>query len=246
MFLQRCYLTTQALTLIVRQKHPLHRLPAAQLHSASEHNPISAFEVSPSGKTKLTAKTVENLTDLKSELKLPLRDLRMFFRPRHLIRQSLPVILVRPSSECFLVSLRHIQLLCRTDRCLILHPDDPAVREFVGDLQKHIKLANEEQPFEQLVLETALNTMVSKFRRNLNLLKPIVELLLQEMSANPDAVMLRRLLGFRKALNSFEMTVQTVRSAVKDILETEVDLKGLSLNLGTARFYLVHPQNEST
>ena len=64
--------------------------------------------------------------------------------------------------------------------------------------------------FELVVLETALHSVTDKFKRHLNLLKPVLELLLRETSANPSASMLRRMLAFRKSLAAFEMSVTQV------------------------------------
>ncbi len=83
--------------------------------------------------------------------------------------------------------------------------------------------------FELSVLEAALSTMTAKFRRQLNLLSPVLELLLQDTSANPDAAMLRRLLAFRKTLTAFEKSVASARRAVTDVLASDADLKGLCL-----------------
>jgi hypothetical protein len=63
------------------------------------------------------------------------------------------------------------------------------------------------QRFELVVLETALHAVTDKFKRHLNLLKPVIELLLRETSSNPSAAMLRRMLAFRKSLAAFEMSV---------------------------------------
>ena len=60
-------------------------------------------------------------------------------------------------------------------------------------------------------METALHSVTDKFKRHLNLLKPVLELLLRETSANPSASMLRRMLAFRKSLAAFEMSVTQVR-----------------------------------
>ena len=55
-------------------------------------------------------------------------DLKNYFPKQQTESSPKPLILSRPSSNCFLLSLENIQLLCQSDRCTVLGPDDSAVR----------------------------------------------------------------------------------------------------------------------
>ena len=50
-------------------------------------------------------------------------------------KESLPAILSRPSSNCFLLNLDALKVLCEPERCLILHPDDGIVENCVKEMQ---------------------------------------------------------------------------------------------------------------
>lgn len=41
----------------------------------------------------------------------------------------------RPSSRCFLFEMEHIKLVCFSDKCLILNPDDKATQNFIYGLK---------------------------------------------------------------------------------------------------------------
>ena len=62
-------------------------------------------------------------------------------------------------------------------------------------------------PFEMLVIDNALHTVISKFNRHLNMIKPIFKVLLEETVASPSDKILRRILAFKKSLISFENNV---------------------------------------
>ncbi len=72
-----------------------------------------------------------------AETNLPIRDFRLFFQPSY--ADTLPVILSRPSSHCFILSLEHVRLLCRKDGCIVLGTDNDAVKTFVADLKVQLR-----------------------------------------------------------------------------------------------------------
>ncbi|XP_040583437.2 uncharacterized protein [Lepeophtheirus salmonis] len=69
-----------------------------------------------------------------------------------------------------------------------------------------------------------------KFNRRLEIIKPILDILLNETSTNPDASMLRRLLAFRKSLSVFQTNVEQVRYAVSSLLKVDEDMDALYLS----------------
>ena len=68
------------------------------------------------------------LTTLRREkLPLPPRDLKIFFRS-NLEAAASTCVMPRPKAKCFLLELEHIKLICLSDKCLVLHPDQPVIR----------------------------------------------------------------------------------------------------------------------
>jgi len=246
--------------------------PARLRSSVAESPPlVHVAEIDSCGRLERRHKTLEDFRRLKASTGLPIRDMRFFFQTKVVQQQgSLPAILARPASQCFLLNVDAIRVLCLPDRCVLLHPDDPVVADFAaaivdqlegapdkgsarkrgngrggrsiraeGGSSMHVFLdalsetaraSGEGAKFECVVMEAALSTVASKYRRNLNLVMPIMELLLRETSSNPSAAMLRRMLAFRKSLGAFESKVVTVRGAVTDVLREPDDLAGLSLS----------------
>ena len=85
---------------------------------SSEQFCVSVYQVDSSGAVSKVDKSLQDLVQLKAETKLPIRDLRLFFQPRTTTAatntpQSAPLLLSRPSSKCYILSLAHVKLLCR-------------------------------------------------------------------------------------------------------------------------------------
>jgi len=194
---------------------------------------------------------------------LPIRDLRVFLRSRSSRSGTLsphrkPTLVPRPASGCYIFDIEHIRFLCYTDRCLILDPDRPLLQAFLNllssDLQLHGKgrtkargpthirhlyqdLASPSSDFEHIVLETALASIVNKFNRHLEIIKPPLDVLLQEITQDPATYNLRRLLAFRKSLSEFEASVKEVMKEVEALLGNDEDL---------VQLYLTSPEREVT
>ena len=93
-----------------------------------------------------------------------------------------------------------------------------------------------------MVLETALENVVSKFSRHLEIIKPALEMLLQQVveimfilqyfshylpqvEANPETNGLRRLLAVKKSLAEFEQNVELVSKVIKFNLRESINLQ---------------------
>ena len=199
-----------------------------------------------------------------------------------------PLIMPRPSSKCFIFEMETVKLICFSEKCFILNPEDKNTQAFIRSLKAQFRLSatnfirwskvkvpdqsnwvtlspqdqwwhhhevvtpkkctisgklklsgkkcNELshvtlQDFEQVVLETALENVVSKYSRHLEIIKPALEMLLQQVSifpqsitpcqhsgsnllfqveANPETNGLPRLLAVKKSLAEFEQNVELV------------------------------------
>ena len=122
-----------------------------------------------------------------------------------------PAILPRPSSDCFILEMENIKLLCFSERCFMINPEERSSEGFLKGLKEQFKLTkpnliktNEEptlkllhqksiqyQDFEQIILETVLEFVVQKFRKHLEIIKPALEMLLHQVEANPETNCLR-------------------------------------------------------
>ena len=83
------------------------------------------------------------------------------------------------------------------------------------------------QDFEQVILETALENFVQKFRRHLQIIKPALEMLLQQIEANPETNGLRRLLAVKESLTEFEQNVELVSKVIRNVLSDDEDMTSL-------------------
>lgn len=81
-----------------------------------------------------------------------------------------------------------------------------------------------------LVLDNALHTVISKFNRHLNMIKPIFNVLLEETVASPSDKILRRILAFKKSLMSFENNVMFIEEAINSFLASDKDMSSLYLS----------------
>ena len=182
------------------------------------------------------------------------RDLRMLLKSSAALSKARhPAILPRPSSKCFILEMENIKLLCFREKCLIINPEERATQNFIKGLKEQFKFAKPDlsktaeestmkllrqksvqyQDFEQIILETALENVVQKFRRHLQIIKPALEMLLQQIEANPETNGLRRLLAVKKSLAEFEQNVELVSKVIRNLLSDDEDMTSLSLtNLG--------------
>jgi len=85
------------------------------------------------------------------------------------------------------------------------------------------------QDFEFLILESALENVVNKFRRHLRIKKPALEMLLQQIEQCPETTGLKRLLAVKKSLLEFEQRVEQVVRVVQQLLSDNEDLLDLYL-----------------
>ena len=77
--------------------------PRRALNSAAAFK-VDVFECDPKGNAVVVSKSREDLARLKAETSLPIRDFRIFFHRQQQTESSpKPLILSRPSSNCFLL-----------------------------------------------------------------------------------------------------------------------------------------------
>jgi len=174
-----------------------------------------------------------------SEHRIPFRDLRALLKSADCAaRCRHPSLLPRPNSGCFILQIEQVKLLCFSDKCLVLSPDQLPTRNFVLGLKHHLcreersKLfpgSFQELDFEHTVLESALESVVGRLRRHLQIIKPALEMLLQEVEHNPETGGLKRLLAVKKSLAEFELKVESLMKLLRNLLGDDEAMLSLYL-----------------
>ena len=108
-----------------------------------------------SGDYELQYLPQEKLLSLFKRHKLSSHDLKLLLRCCSPGRVKHPAILPRPANQCVIFLVEHVKMICFTDQCIILTPDDMKTDRFVESLKKHDRFIMKEQDFEHIVLENA-------------------------------------------------------------------------------------------
>lgn len=216
----------------------VHRLKSQNFQS------FPVVEVEKDGRNQTKVVSMEELLG-KQKNKLPLRDLRILSTAAGRNQCS---ILPRPLSDCFILEIETIRLICWKDRCILIENESKIQNRFLQELLSSLAFGTrrteelnsvlriyqesecvENVEFEQKVLESALSVTVSKFERHIRLVKPAVDLLLQQIAADPNSAMLRRMLAVKKSLGDFETNVTNVSKVIQALLSNDNDMAGLYL-----------------
>merc|ERR1719186_1210457 len=138
-------------------------------------------------------------------------------------------------------------MICFTDRCMILTPDDKVTQKFVEALKNHFndfgsddfkmnvnpmkmlqQMSLNEEYFEHVIIEKAMENVVEKFMKHLQIMKPALEVLLQQIEENAETNELKKLLAVKKSLAQFQQNVDNVMKAINSLLDDE-EMKKMSL-----------------
>ena len=198
----------------------------------------------------------ENGTKRKT---LPLRDLRLFLpnRIRKLPPSSsnaninppsffcnhsrskevgLPAIMPRPKAKCYLLDLGALKFLCRFDRVHILYANDSRssrrtmADQFVEELRTSlIQADSEKMAFELQVLEAALAVLVSKNFRQLAILAPLLDELINDTIAYPTEITVGRLAALKKSIFNYNQGIQAIIGAIRELLSSNRDMADMYL-----------------
>ena len=141
-------------------------------------------------------------------------------------------------------------------QCLVFDPNREIVKNFVFDLSMDLEYSNggnetgiqkpnninsitnfyksslseKETYFEHVILESCLSNVTKKFKRHLEIIKPALDVLLQQIAIDPATYNLRRLLAFRKSLSEFEQNVSQCLKLIQVLMSNDEDLVGLYLS----------------
>ena len=76
---------------------------------------LSVVELAKSGTITQRLLSVENILQTIPK-KIPLRDLRLLLRKPSSNVKKMPALLPRPSSNCYILDIEHIRILCYSDK----------------------------------------------------------------------------------------------------------------------------------
>ena len=76
---------------------------------------LSVVELERSGTITQRHVSVENILQTVPK-KIPLRDLRLLLRKPSSNVRKMPALLPRPSSNCYILDIEHIRILCYSDK----------------------------------------------------------------------------------------------------------------------------------
>jgi len=229
-------------SLLQPQSHSLKSTLLLSSRQGFQNFPV--IQISRRGDTEHKVISIEEILG-KSRKKIPLRDLKILYKGEKLNQFA---ILPRPGADCYIIGLENLRLICWKDSCILLDQDSKIHKQFLANItdslsngsqisdewnsvRKIYQPSSEPEPmeFEQLVLESALSVTLAKFERHMALLNPAVELLLHQISADPNSIMLRRMLAVKKSLGDFENNVLNVTKIIQGLLNNDEDLVGLYL-----------------
>jgi len=180
----------------------------------------------------------EHLTIRQMTKELPkgfrIRDLR---GPSRQISQ----ILVRDGH--FWVILENLTAVVTAENAIMFNAEETDVQDFTSQLSDTIKVnynlsltpdpVYTSEPFELIVLEEMLSSVVNQYAYRINLILPVVRCLLNSFhmltGVDTDKAVVR-MIPMTNALTNFQTAISELRSAVEDVLESEEDLNKLCLS----------------
>lgn len=199
---------------------PLRYLAVAPGREGPATVPLAALEVHASGPP--VALYVQK-ADCAARLGLQVRDLRVVDPT---FRSAGSAVLPRPGG--IIVALGHVRVIILAERVLVFDPVNPHVEAFVGRLQGRLVRPAHPMPFEFRALEAVLVETCASLSRQLGVVVPSVDLVLDTLAERPDfggytvQNCLDRLLPLENALNDFADRVDATRAALLDVLASDV------------------------
>jgi hypothetical protein len=156
-------------------------------------------------------------------------------------RSAAPSIL--PRSKAIVLSVSHFRAVIDHEHVLLFHPEglgvqlsQKAVARFLHSAMLEQQEADEGDriPFELLVLEAMLGNMCEKYDQRVQIFRPVVDNILQDLTnyddianGNLSAADLQKLLPLKDGLESFEQRTKAVLRMLTDLLDNDEDMVGL-------------------
>ena len=150
-----------------------------------------------------------------------------------------PALLPRSRLNCFLLDLGALKLLCRNSEVEVLYSNESGsrrstVNHFAEELRSLISESSshktEKLSFELLVLESALSTTVTKLYRQLELVEPLIDGLVEDTLSFPDEIKVGRLAALKKSIFVYNQGIQAIIKAIKELLSNDRDMADMYLS----------------
>lgn len=170
--------------------------------------------------------------DAAQELGLMVRDLRAVDPS---FRSQSPAIL--PRQNGIIIHLAHVRLIVLADRVLVFDPVNPDVERFIPRLQSRLESQSHPMPFEFRAVEAVLVEVCASLNSTIGTLIPSLDLVLDTLSTTTDfggstvQNCMDRLLPLENALNEFAAKVAQTRTAVHEVLASDVRCSGFTLKV---------------
>ena len=114
------------------------------------------------------------------------------------------------------IKLWCFQLICFNSFCLILFPDGDLTKKFIDQECKSLQRNNDNQSFAANILEGAVESIISKFRKRIRLIKPPLDKLMMQVETKPTTSALKKLFAVKKGVNQFQLDVDNVSKKLKE------------------------------
>lgn len=156
------------------------------------------------------------------------------------LKDQLPVILVR--SSAVLLNLGVVKAIIRHDGVTLFESMDVGERlrqqEFIQEIQAKLVASNTsgnygmvpQQPFEFVVLETILQKTLQELQEDFDRLHSLVEEHLATIQGFVQWERLKILLTCKMRATLFQERVNSIRSCISEILESDDDMAGMYLS----------------
>ena len=121
-------------------------------------------------------------------------------------------------------------MICLSDKVKIFNPskkeDAATVQSFIDELQRSLE-SMENSNFEFLVLEVALDFLVTRFNHRLDLVQPILDRLTGNNS--PEESTVARLSALKNGIESFKSILEGLMQPIKELLHNDRNMADLFL-----------------
>ena len=140
---------------------------------------------------------------------------------------------VRVHRRCsnVVTKLLYFQLICFNSFCLILFPDGDLTKKFIDQECKSLQRNHDNQSFAANILEGAVESIISKFRKRIRLIKPPLDKLMIQVETKPTTSALKKLFAVKKGVNQFQQDVDNVSKKLKEFREDTAVLTKMKLNI---------------
>lgn len=151
--------------------------------------------------------------------------------------------LVLPRPGCVIFALGHVKGIVQPGVLLLFEPDEHVVKTWLDSLLLSLKRGGSHRwrtdvedtvgvPFELAVLEEAIREVCNAYQRRVALYRPMVDVLLEEGTAEYVAIepgRLQRLRLMKDSLSDFELEVSDLMKVIQGLLNSDEDMLGLLL-----------------